>query len=260
MGVIEHGVAMGVFLGLGYLLPRDKKLPLVNKDLLINVATGGAIFVAATYFVPLIRSNLEFHFFSLPFDSPWLHLLVSFLLLDFTRYWLHFAHHRVSWLWTFHRVHHSAEKLDSTTGLRMHIVDFIQLAMIPITMFSVIIDTTKFESWVIPVALGLGIFFDAFVHANMRFNAKHPFWRFWGSVLNTPHFHVWHHNRDGPELYGNYGNVLVIWDRLFGTVITKDHVPPLLGISADQALKNDPVSLQLLMLRGKPAPEDQLAQ
>jgi sterol desaturase/sphingolipid hydroxylase (fatty acid hydroxylase superfamily) len=111
------------------------------------------------------------------------------------------------------------------------------------------LDTGDFAPWVIPIALGLGVVFDAFVHANLRFDAKQPFWKIWGHVLNTPHFHVWHHNREGPDLFGNYGNVLVVWDHLFGTVITKEHVPPSLGISADQALRNDALSLQLLRSR-----------
>lgn len=249
MGVLIHGLAMGIFLGMGYLLPRDKQLPLLNRDLFVNVATGLAIFLIAKPAMDFVSDHFGLQLFTLPFTSSWLQLLVAFLLLDFFRYWLHYAHHRFSWLWFFHRVHHSAEHLDATTGLRMHIVDFIQLAMIPILLFGVLLDTTGFADWVIPTALAFGVFFDAFVHANLQFDPAKPFWRVWGKVLNNPHFHVWHHTREGPDIYGNYGNVLVVWDQMFGTVITKPELPPALGISADQAIKNDPLNLQLLTPR-----------
>ena len=53
-------------------------------------------------------------------------------------------------------------------------------------------------------------------------------------LLNNPHFHVWHHTRDGTEIDGNYGNSLLIWDRLFGTDVTQDKIPLELGITAEQ--------------------------
>ena len=68
-------------------------------------------------------------------------------------------------------------------------------------------------------------------------------------VLNNPHFHVWHHIRHGDERDGNYGNSLVIWDRIFGTEVTEDHVPSELGLKAHKALVNHPFSLQVLQKR-----------
>ncbi len=249
MAILIHGLAMGTFLGLGYLFPRDKEQAFLNRDMFINIATGIGIFVVTFHAMAAVRANLEMHLFSLPLNAEWQQFLVAFVLLDLARYWLHYAHHRVPWLWRFHRVHHSAEQLDSTTGLRMHIFDFFQLAMIPILLFGVLIDTTSFTDWVIPAALAVGVFFDSFAHANLKHNFNNPFWRAWGKFLNNPHFHVWHHTRVAREFYGNFGNVLLIWDRMFGTVVTEPRLPDEIGISAEQALKNDPVSLQLLTLR-----------
>ena len=73
--------------------------------------------------------------------------------------------------------------------------------------------------------------------------------KIWHMLLNNPHFHVWHHTRDGMKIDGNYGNSLLIWDRLFGTDVTQDNIPSNLGIAADQALQNDPISLQMLRSR-----------
>ena len=131
----------------------------------------------------------------------------------------------------------------------MHVVDFLQLAMLPIIWFGIIIDTADFATWVIPSALGVGVLMDAFQHANIQMDMRKPWNRAWHMFFNNPHFHVWHHTREGPEIYGNYGNTLLIWDRLFGTEITQSYVPPSLGISSDQALENSPLGLQLLRRR-----------
>jgi len=159
------------------------------------------------------------------------------------------AHHRVSWLWTFHRVHHSAETLDATTGLRMHLVDFLQLSLMPVVLFGVLLDTSGWATWVLPAALSVGAVSDAFQHGNIRWSPNHPLARAWNLVLNHPHFHVWHHTRDGHLCDGNYGNALVIWDRLFRTEVTQPTPPPLLGLEGDQALVDSIVGWQLLRRR-----------
>ena len=246
MGILIHGFALGMFLGLGALAPRNKQQGLIHSDLVINVVTGMAIFVCVKPVTDWIANSLNFHLWELPTQNSAFHFLFAFILIDFARYALHYAHHRVPFLWHFHRVHHSSEVLDSTSGLRMHIVDFLQLAMLPIVLFGVLLDTREWADWVLPFAMGIGVFFDAFQHANLRFNVKRPVQRLWHMLFNNPHFHVWHHTRDGKLCDGNYGNSLLVWDRIFGTEVTKDHVPPLLGIAEDQSLQNDPLSLQLL--------------
>ena len=48
-------------------------------------------------------------------------------LTDFVQYWFHRAFHRIPFLWGFHAVHHSAQKMDWLAGSRMHIVEIIGL-------------------------------------------------------------------------------------------------------------------------------------
>ena len=113
----------------------------------------------------------------------------------------------------------------------------------------ILFDTRSFEEWVVPSVMLIGVFFDAFQHANISFNIQKTPQKIWHLLLNNPHFHVWHHTRDGREVDGNYGNSLLIWDRLFGTDVTQEYIPLELGITADQALQNDPISLQMLRSR-----------
>jgi len=249
LSVLLHGVAMGVFLLAAYFFPRRKVSGVVQRDTLINIATGLGVFVLAKPVVMLLHHYLQFSLFELPTESSVLQFFICFLLIDFCRYCLHFIHHRVEFFWQFHAVHHSSEYIDATSGLRMHVFDFLQLSMIPITLFGIILNTENFAEWVLPAALGIGVFFDAFQHSNLRFRVDSPFGKMWHMLLNNPHFHVWHHIRHGDERDGNYGNTLLIWDRIFGTEVTEADVPTELGLKDYKALKNHPISLQLLRKR-----------
>jgi len=244
--VLLQGLAMGLFLGLGALIPREKNLGLIHKDLWINLLTGAALFIGIAPVMRWVAEQLELHLFLWSIDSVVVQFLLVFVLLDFVRYWLHFAHHRIPFLWFFHRVHHSTEHLDATAGLRMHAVDFVQLSLLPILLFGVFFDIRGFNAQVLPTALMLGVFLDAFQHANIKMDMSRPWNRCWHLFFNNPHFHVWHHTREGSKIDGNYGNCLLIWDRLFGTDVTQKEPPTLLGVCVEDALRNDPIGLQLL--------------
>jgi sterol desaturase/sphingolipid hydroxylase (fatty acid hydroxylase superfamily) len=99
---------------------------------------------------------------------------------------------------------------------------------------------------VVEAALAVGVVSDAFQHANIRMDMTRPLNRAWNTVLNNPHFHCWHHTRDGALRDGNYGNVLTIWDRIFGTEVTGDLPPERYGLPDKQQLQQTVLSLQLL--------------
>ena len=252
IAALVKGGAMGLFMVLGGLLPRDRTQRFVNRDTVLNLLNGAILVLVVGQAIGWIQSHSHIGLLSLPLlELDWLRLLVAFLLIDFFRYWLHRAHHRVPWLWTFHRVHHSAERLDATTGLRMHVVDFIQLALLPVLLFSVVIDTRDWPEWILMVALGIGVVMDAFQHGNIRWNPDNPLARVWNLALNHPLFHSWHHTRDGHRCDGNYGNALVIWDRLFGSDVTGDAPPELMGLESGQSLKDSLLGWHLLQPRDK---------
>lgn len=221
--------------------------PLLRRDTWINLVNGLLLFPVRLLLSAVGVDQLRVGLIPLGFlQNPWLQLVFIFLVLDFGRYLLHFAHHRVPFLWSFHRVHHSVETMDSTAGLRMHLVDFLQLSLLPVLLFGVLLDTREIPEWVRMAALVPGILFDSFEHANLRFDASSGWRRAWFAVLNNPLFHSWHHTNEGHLCDGNYGNVLVAWDRLFGTEVTRVVPPAEYGISGDQRLRNDPLSLQIL--------------
>jgi sterol desaturase/sphingolipid hydroxylase (fatty acid hydroxylase superfamily) len=243
-----------LLLGLGAGFVWTRRAPVVCRETVVNLATGALLFPVRLGLTMLGIDVIHVGLVDLAPLPAWLQLAVCLVTLDFARYWLHFAHHRVPFLWRFHRVHHSAEHIDASVGLRMHVVDFLQLSAVPVLLFGVLFDTTGGPWWVVPTALSVGIVFDAVEHANVRFPVERPWARAWYTVLNTPLFHSWHHVRDGHLCDGNYANVFPMWDRLFGTAILRDRPPESYGIEAGEALRDDPLGLQLLRRRGEPRP------
>lgn len=244
--ILTHSISLGIFWLLGVVLVRHQVASPFHRDLWNNLATGLGIFIFIKPLMSFFQEQTLFQLFPLDWGSDWLHALFAFLLIDISRYWLHFMHHRVPFFWQFHRVHHSSTQLDSSSGLRMHFVDFIQLACIPIFWFGVVFDISSWNGGIIPFVLSIGVIFDAFQHGNIPFNIQHPVGKIWNRVLNNPHFHAWHHVQDAQLCDGNYGNVLLFWDRLFKTEVTQAELPPAYGLMPEQALENSPIAMQLL--------------
>jgi sterol desaturase/sphingolipid hydroxylase (fatty acid hydroxylase superfamily) len=243
-------VAVALFLVLGSLRPRVPA-SFFHGDLRLNLWTGAFLFVLRVTAIAWLTEHVNVGLVDLGSVPAIGAFAICFLGLDFFRYALHWADHRVPFLWRFHRVHHSSERLDATSGLRMHLVDFLQLSLLPVVLFSVVLDTSGVAPWVVPSVLAVGTVSDAWQHANIRLDARQPLFRAWNTVLNNPHFHSWHHVRDNALAHGNYGQTLVVWDRLFGTAVDRESPPESFGLAADDALLRTTVGLQLLR-RGEP--------
>jgi sterol desaturase/sphingolipid hydroxylase (fatty acid hydroxylase superfamily) len=133
--------------------------------------------------------------------------VAAFVLVDFMYYWFHRAGHRVNLIWAGHVVHHQSEEYNLAVALR-------QSWYIPLV------------EWIfhLPLAV-IGIGPVMWVTAN-TFNTLYQFWihtetvRSIGPfehVLNTPSHHRVHHGTNPEYIDRNYGGILIIWDKLFGT-------------------------------------------
>jgi len=256
--ILLQGGALAVFLGLGLLWPRSG-VPVLGRASLINLLTGGLLFGLKFLTLRGLGWLMGWHegsggpphvwagWLSLSWlSAPFLQFLFVFLVSDLMRYWLHRAHHEIGVLWQFHRVHHSSVQMNATAGLRMHIVDFIQLSLLPVLLFGAIFDTRSLDPRVFVWLSVVVVTMDGFQHADLRFPIHHPVAGVWGKVFNNPFFHAWHHTAEPDRHHGNYGQTLVLWDRLFGTVIEAADVPAVLGLDETQALQEDVVGLQRL--------------
>lgn len=147
----------------------------------------------------------NYRLLELPWDSAWTWWFM-FLGVDFCYYWVHRFAHEVSFLWAAHQVHHSSEYYNLTTALRQSL-------------------TQQFTSWIfyVPLALiappsifavhiQLNLLFQFWIHTELIKDLGPLEW-----IFNTPKHHRVHHGRNLYCIDKNYGGILIIWDRLFGT-------------------------------------------
>lgn len=135
------------------------------------------------------------------------------LLTDFVQYWFHRQFHEIPFLWRFHAVHHSAQKMDWLAGSRMHIVEIVGLrGLTVIPMFVLGFSKPALSIYIFLVYLNA-----TFVHANVRFNVE---WL--KPLIVTPRFHHWHHGIEKEAINVNYAIHFPWLDKLFGTY----YMPP----------------------------------
>ncbi|MBE7437164.1 MAG: sterol desaturase family protein [Spirochaetales bacterium] len=143
----------------------------------------------------------------LPLDP--LTFVACFIATDLFYYWQHRFLHTVPILWAFHQIHHSAEHMNFTTSFRLNWFTpliggffFAPLALMGFPIFFILLS------------LGLNLAYQFFLHTTLI----PPLGRLEG-WLNTPSAHRVHHGSNDVYLDCNYGGVLMIWDRLFGTYV-----------------------------------------
>lgn len=143
--------------------------------------------------------------------TPWVQLLVLFVVRDFIHWNVHRLLHRVPVLWEFHKVHHSVLEMGFAAHLRFHWMENVvyrSIEYIPLAMIGFGIDQF-FTVYIFALVVG------HFNHSNLRVNLG-PF----KYVFNNPQMHIWHHAKiwPGDNPYGvNFGITLSLWDYLFGT-------------------------------------------
>lgn len=147
-----------------------------------------------------------------------LEALLLFLLLDFWRYWEHRIFHEVPLLWRAHLVHHSDTHLDITTGQRHHPIE----AVLATCTALLLVFALGFSAQALAVYLGAATLSALWTHANIKLPERidRPL-RLW---LVTPAVHAVHHSDHQPQTDSNYGTLLTIWDRMFGTYTDPSHV------------------------------------
>jgi sterol desaturase/sphingolipid hydroxylase (fatty acid hydroxylase superfamily) len=139
-------------------------------------------------------------------------LIVGFLLLDLLRYVVHRCEHTVPLFWRFHALHHSDPDVDVTTSVRHHPVEYLFASAFYWTV-SVVFGVPV----MVLAAHGLAVFATAAIqHGNIRLPQAID--RPLQFVLVTPDLHRVHHSEAPAHANANFGAVLSVWDRLFGTL------------------------------------------
>ena len=160
------------------------------------------------------------------------------LLKDFFRYWYHRWMHEVPFMWRWHAVHHSVERLYWLNGIRSHPLElFVQTLLwsIPLALLQPPAEVAMIS---VLMALSIGVF----QHANI--DAKLGIWEYVFSIGDNHRYH--HYNTDGIG-DSNYGGEFIVWDMLFGTFHNPKGDRPLESIGIGSS-PNYPQSMAGLMI------------
>lgn len=161
-----------------------------------------------------VYSHRLFHFDSAAMPS----IASLFLATEFVYYWHHRLSHRVRWLWATHAVHHTPTRLNMTAAIRLGWTGNISgnfLFFLPLVWIG-------FHPFAVIGMLTTNLLYQLFIHTELSPRLGPLEW-----ILNTPAHHRVHHASNASCLDKNYGGVLIIFDRLFGTFAEapKDEAP-----------------------------------
>lgn len=167
---------------------------------IVDIATYGA---AAS----LLFWAYEYRLATFKLDSV-LIVTVYFLLFEFVYYWHHRWAHEIRWMWATHSVHHSSDYMNLSVSARLGFTGLVSGSVL-VFMPLVIIG---FHPLLVILTLAVSLFYQVFLHTELVGKLGPLEW-----VLNTPSHHRVHHGSNRRYLNKNYGGVLIIFDRLFGT-------------------------------------------
>ncbi|MFC9440497.1 sterol desaturase family protein [Nocardia sp. NPDC057030] len=141
----------------------------------------------------------------------WWVWVLGLVVTDFCYYWAHRADHRVRLLWTAHSVHHSSEHFNLSTAIRLPWVHPVAnvlrgMAWVPAALLG-------FPVWMIFLLQSVGLLYQFPIHTQRVGTLGRPI----EFLFNTPAHHRVHHGSNQPYIDRNYGGILIIWDRMFGS-------------------------------------------
>ena len=158
---------------------------------------------------------LAFHFYLYQFKvlelasilPLWAMWVLTFIMIDLVFYIYHRMSHRVRFLWAIHLSHHSSEEMNFAVSFRQ--AWFGPISKIP---FFMALPLLGFDPTIIAVAGVMSTLWGIVGHTQIVGKLGFVEW-----VFNTPSHHRVHHGSNKQYIDKNYGNLLIIWDRIFGT-------------------------------------------
>jgi sterol desaturase/sphingolipid hydroxylase (fatty acid hydroxylase superfamily) len=196
---------------------RQREFPALRRQLgnigiwLLNVVLAAFTFAPPDTFRAQLADLFGVRLPAWPIADALASFVAGFLLLDFLQYAVHRCQHAVPFLWRFHALHHSDPDVDVTTSVRHHPIEYlIATAVYWLTVLVLGIPAMVVLSHALAVFAAASL-----THGNISL----PEWleRLLRPVLITLDLHLVHHSIEFSREAWNYGAVLSIWDRLFGT-------------------------------------------
>lgn len=189
------------------------------KRTITNFSLGGSyltfeLIVQALIVLPICLWLYQYRLFTI--EVTWLTFIPIFIAVEFSYYWFHRASHRVNWFWSAHVLHHSDDKMNLSTAMRQSVLYSVTgwwLFFVPLMMLGV------HPVWVF-FFYALDLIYQFFIHTETV--GKFPKWVEY--IFDTPSNHRAHHGANDEYIDQNYGGVIIIFDRWFGTYVEEDTV------------------------------------
>lgn len=141
-------------------------------------------------------------------QSSWLLYVIAFIALDFAGYWTHRLAHSMNFFWNNHIVHHSSEEFNLACALRQSISVFVRIYAVLLIPAALLGVPGKVIAIVGPIHL----------FAQFWYHTRHINRMGWLEyIIITPSHHRVHHAINPIYLDKNYGQIFIIWDRLFNS-------------------------------------------
>ena len=176
----------------------------------VGLLTGNMLMVFG-----LKGATLGFHYFLFQFKlfdlsellPIWAIWVLTFVIIDLVFYIYHRISHRVNFLWAIHMSHHSSQEMNFAVSFRQ--AWFGPISKIP---FFMVMPLIGFDPTMIAVAGVISTLWGIVGHTQIIGKLGPLEW-----IFNTPSHHRVHHGSNAEYIDKNYGNLLIIWDRIFGT-------------------------------------------
>jgi len=191
-----------------YVVRRRRSGGFDRRDSLVNLATalvnqlmglawGGIELAALLWLQGLVPWHLDG-------TVAW---IVGMVAVDLVYYWYHRSHHEIRVLWAVHVVHHSSEKYNLSVAVRQ---PFVVVTTLPFLLAVVLLGVSP---RILMACFAINLVYQFFIHTEL----VDKLWAPIEYVFNTPSHHRAHHGSQEQYLDKNYGGILIVWDRLFGT-------------------------------------------
>jgi sterol desaturase/sphingolipid hydroxylase (fatty acid hydroxylase superfamily) len=165
------------------------------------------VFLTVSFVAPLIGLAWAHRLTTVPLGGV-ASVALLFVGQEFCYYWYHRAAHRVRWFWATHAVHHSPNEFNLGIAYRFGVTSRIAGN----ALFYVPLIWLGFAPQAVFATLSLNLIYQFWLHTEWI-----PKLGWLEYVLNTPSHHRVHHASNAQYIDRNYGGVLIVFDRLFGT-------------------------------------------
>ena len=217
-------ISLGLLVGLGLVeflwirLLQKNSYPWADVAASIGIKIGRRLIKLATagLLAPVYFWAWDHRLWQIPLKgiAGW---ATAFMMVEFAYYWQHRMHHEIRWMWAAHRTHHSTNWFNILTTSRTSVTGLISgdwLFYVPLAWLGV-------HPLAIFLLIAVNLTYQIWLHTEMVPKLGPLEW-----VLNTPSHHRVHHAVNPRYLDTNYGGVLIIFDRLFGSFAAENKTDP----------------------------------